>query len=458
MKTTHFVLVLFAVIFTLTSNAQAPEKINYQAVARNAAGQIIANQPVGVRFTIREGSSSGTILYQETHTDTTNQFGLFTSLIGTGTPTTGTFSSVNWSSGDKFLDVDLDVNGGTAYTSMGSSQLVSVPFALASADNKWSETTGGIYCNSSGNVGIGITAPTSKLYVMSAASTIATFRSSGAVSGNIFIGNSTTGGYIGYNSTHNAFVVTAGGSTDLGLYTGTAAKQFITLKNNTSRIGLFTENPTRELDIHKNSIGFGDGTNSGKFLYFRHGGTDTASRIYCTPAAVGIYMPADGTMYPDNVGMLISRSSKALYPATNGDIALGLSGQRWKEVWAVNGTIQTSDERMKKNIQDISYGLETIMKLRPVTYEWKDGVNGSNKNIGFLAQEVQQVLPEAVVYAKMTDAEKRELEALGLPIPGQTDNYGIKYAELIPVLTKAIQEQQILIQELKSEIQLLKSK
>ncbi|GAB4253222.1 MAG: hypothetical protein Kow0079_08550 [Vicingaceae bacterium] len=108
---------------------QTPELINYQAVARDVAtGLPKINQTGFVRMTIRN-SVGGTLLYQETHSGvTTNQFGLFTVKIGGGTPVTGTFASINWSTGNKFLEVEVDY--GSGYENMGTTQLVSVPYAL----------------------------------------------------------------------------------------------------------------------------------------------------------------------------------------------------------------------------------------------------------------------------------------------------------------------------------------
>lgn len=122
---------LFAfILFCLLASAQAPQSMNYQAIARNAAGAVVPNQLVGLRFTIRETTATGTVVYSETQTDTTNQFGLFTTAIGSGTPLTGTFAAIDWSSGDKFLQVEIDAAGGSSYTDMGTSQLLSVPYAL----------------------------------------------------------------------------------------------------------------------------------------------------------------------------------------------------------------------------------------------------------------------------------------------------------------------------------------
>jgi len=108
--------------------AQAPQKINYQAVARDISGVPMISSPLTVIFDVRSGSSSGTVVYSETHTPTTNQFGLFTSAIGGGTAnapfTTASFAGINWGSNMYFLQVT--VNGDV----MPSTQLLSVPYAL----------------------------------------------------------------------------------------------------------------------------------------------------------------------------------------------------------------------------------------------------------------------------------------------------------------------------------------
>ncbi len=111
-------------------HAQAPELINYQGIARNSSGAALSNQSVGLRLTIRQTTSTGVTVYQETHNPTTNQFGLFNVQIGGGTPVSGTFSSIGWGSDLYFIEVEMDENGGTAYSAMGTNQLISVPYAL----------------------------------------------------------------------------------------------------------------------------------------------------------------------------------------------------------------------------------------------------------------------------------------------------------------------------------------
>jgi hypothetical protein len=117
------------VVFTILAQAP-PEKINYQGVARDNAGVVLANQSIGLRITLHSGSSNGPIVYQETQNPTTNQFGLFDIEVGAGTVVSGTFSSINWGSSTFYNQVEMDATGGTNYQPMGTSQLISVPYAL----------------------------------------------------------------------------------------------------------------------------------------------------------------------------------------------------------------------------------------------------------------------------------------------------------------------------------------
>ena len=120
------IIILAFVVFTVNAFSQVPQQMNYQAVVRNSQGNIVSNQHVSLRFTIYNGSPTGQVVYQEVQSDTTNQFGLVTTSIGKN----GNLSSVSWSSGAKYLEVDIDPIGGTNYIDMGTSQLFSVPYAL----------------------------------------------------------------------------------------------------------------------------------------------------------------------------------------------------------------------------------------------------------------------------------------------------------------------------------------
>jgi hypothetical protein len=128
------VLLLCIVAVTL---AQAPKGINYQGVARNNEGKPYASQNISVRISVLKNAANGEVEYAETHKPQTNQFGLFTLVIGQGTKVSGVdFASINWSLGNKWLQVEIDATGGSSFVLAGSQQLMSVPYAL------YAETTG----------------------------------------------------------------------------------------------------------------------------------------------------------------------------------------------------------------------------------------------------------------------------------------------------------------------------
>lgn len=126
-------------------SAQAPEKMSYQAVMRNTGGQLLINQNIGVKVSVLQGSSSGTVVYSERLTGTTNTNGLVSLEIGTGTVLSGTFATINWASGNYYLKTETDPTGGTTYSIAGTSQLLSVPYAM--------------YAKTSGSSGGGFTLP-----------------------------------------------------------------------------------------------------------------------------------------------------------------------------------------------------------------------------------------------------------------------------------------------------------
>ncbi|MDB4090928.1 DUF1566 domain-containing protein [Crocinitomicaceae bacterium] len=129
MKKLILSLVAIATI-SLSSFGQAPEGFKYQAVVRDAGNTILNNQAVGMRMTIQQGSIGGTAVYTETFTPTTNGYGLVNLEIGSGTLVSGDFTTIDWANGPFFMETAVDVTGGTSYAVMGTSQLMSVPYAL----------------------------------------------------------------------------------------------------------------------------------------------------------------------------------------------------------------------------------------------------------------------------------------------------------------------------------------
>ena len=122
--------VILIAFFTFENYAQSPQSFQYQAVVRDASGTALVNQSVNFQISIISGSVSGTIEYVETHAGSTNGFGIVTLQVGTGTATQGSFSSIDWGTNSYFVKVEADPAGGTSYLDMGTTQLLSVPYAL----------------------------------------------------------------------------------------------------------------------------------------------------------------------------------------------------------------------------------------------------------------------------------------------------------------------------------------
>jgi len=178
---------LTAVILTASAFAQAPEKMSYQAVVRDVGNALVTNQVIGMQINILQGSVSGTSVYEETQTPTTNINGLISIEIGSGTVVSGTFNTIDWSNGPYFIKTETDPTGGSSYSITGISQLLSVPYALhANIANSivggtlmpgnspgnttywdgtsWITNSSNIY-NNGANVGIGTTTPSENLVI-----------------------------------------------------------------------------------------------------------------------------------------------------------------------------------------------------------------------------------------------------------------------------------------------------
>jgi hypothetical protein len=119
-----------ALLLTLTAFAQAPEKMSYQAVVRDSGDNLVSGQVVGMQISILQTTSSGTAVYIETQTPSTNVNGLVTLEIGTGSVVSGDFTAIDWSLDTYFVKIETDPTGGNSYTITGTSQLLSVPYAL----------------------------------------------------------------------------------------------------------------------------------------------------------------------------------------------------------------------------------------------------------------------------------------------------------------------------------------
>lgn len=134
MKTKAFLTFIF-LLFTLSLLfGQVPQKFNYQAVARDDNGQVLKNEALTIKIGIVSENIDGTLQWEETHSVTTNDYGIFTVEIGVGTRTVGAvseFADIDWSASTHFLNVQVNQTG--SYVDMGTTQLLSVPYALNAA-------------------------------------------------------------------------------------------------------------------------------------------------------------------------------------------------------------------------------------------------------------------------------------------------------------------------------------
>jgi hypothetical protein len=440
-------LYTYLAVLSITLNlfAQAPQKMSYQCVVRNRRGAFIANQSVGIRISILQGSTSGNIVFQETYNPNpqTNAYGLVTIEIGGGIPISGTFSSINWASGTYYLKTETYLAGGTNYTIVGTSQLLSVPYALYA---KTSETS-------------------SNAVTLTDDQTITGFKS---FSQDLFI----DGIIVGRGRRNSSFTNTAFGN-DALIYNSNGAYNtaigFSALYSNwrgegNTAVGFETLdlNATGENNtaIGKEAL-YGnngnDNTANGYWALYNNfsGNGNTANGFYALLNNIlGNFNTAIG--YHANVASKDLNNSTAIgynaivnasnsfvfgnnnvtgwgFGVTPGDAAIkvGTSTSNGNGATLTLSGVWTdaSDISKKHDIENIKYGLTEIMKLRPVTYKLE---GSNNQDIGFIAQEVKKIIPE-IVY-------------------GEEGQLTMSYGQLTSVLIKAIQEQQKQIEELKTII------
>ncbi|MFN8254438.1 MAG: hypothetical protein U0W24_02035 [Bacteroidales bacterium] len=138
-----FLLILIE--FNFTAFGQTPQAFKYQAVARDLSGNVLVSKNISLRISILQGSVSGSSVYIETHSKTTNAFGLVDLEIGNGSSPTGNFSTINWAVASYYLKVEMDPSGGSDYQLMGTAQLLSVPYALHAKTAETVTKVKGIY-------------------------------------------------------------------------------------------------------------------------------------------------------------------------------------------------------------------------------------------------------------------------------------------------------------------------
>jgi hypothetical protein len=447
-----FTLLMSGVVMEQTVSAQVPQTFNYQGIARDAGGNVLPNRRIGVELSVLDGGPTGTVVYSETFTDTTNAFGLFSMPVGGGTVVSGSFAGINWAIGNKYLQTAIDLSGGTSYSLSGTTQLLSVPYALyaqnavvGASSNSW---------NLYGNANTGDTG-----FIGTTDLSILRFKTRDSISGIIdafdqntslgyltfdqayggnLIGNSHFLGNVavGENALQNAtggdynvavgaaaLLMTNGGSSGNG--TGNVGIGYVTLQNNVA--GNFNT-----------AVGYGA-------LQTNVSGTNNT--------AIGL----EADMGSDGLTNATALGANAIVTASN-MVQIGSTS-----VTTIQGQVPfttPSDGRFKFNVREDVKGLDFILKLRPVTYQFntkkqEDFIKGVQtayepaaydaammvRRTGFIAQEVEKA------------AVSSGYDFDGLKVP-KTDReyYSLSYASFVVPLVKAVQEQEGVIREQEQRI------
>lgn len=273
--------------------------------------------------------------------------------------------------------------------------------------------------NADTNVGIGVTSPEQRLTVGGGVNVDQNNVNSGSIVNGLNFGHASGEGLA---SNRNA------GANQFGLdfYTFFLKRMSITQSGN---VGIGTSSPSAILEVRDGTGSSGSGAHvqigeaapnaDEKLIAFGNGGCNGGPCVYLGEQdandrmvlRAGTFRVKGGNWNPD----------------IDNSIQLGQPSNRWSEVWAANGTVQTSDARLKQRITNLNYGLSQVLQLRPVTFQWKAG-SDRRTHVGLIAQEVEPVMPEMIERAGDANA----------PL-------GMNYNNLIPVLIKAVQEQQTLL-------------
>lgn len=270
--------------------------------------------------------------------------------------------------------------------------------------------------SSSGRTGMGTTSPSAKLHINSAAAEDALRVQT----------NGTTRLYVTDNGGVSIGTTTAGPAG--GLYVA-------------GNLGVGVSAPTNKFEVSGNSLFTGNVVSTGTLTATGNISTSGNLDASGTVGFGSVETFSDG-------GSFTIASNSDIVTTSDGTNSLGSSSKRWADVWAVDGTINTSDAKLKENVRDLDYGLKDVLKMHAVKFNWKGSTDKTKiDKLGIIAQEMQKIVPEVV-----RDYEYQVNESTGERTKVPAANLGVMYSDLIPVLIKAIQEQQVQIDKLQEKL------
>ena len=451
---------LFIVIWltALQAHSQSvPQGINYQAVARNESGGLLADQAIHVKIALLDSTASGTVLYEEVHALTTNAFGLFNLVIGQGDSLAGDFNAIPWGDGAKFLKVAIDQRGGNDFIEMGTTQLLSVPYALYAAKSGEAASTPSLWSHEAN----GNTSFPGDVYIGDS-----TDRFDGLSERLVIRGQSNTW-HIGTENKEDEFGVDSGFfitqsdnsdhsvhifENDMMLIRKLHIKQsgptgLILQNEELGRGWLFGTQDDGKLLLSEGT--FSDAGNSFTFprLAITRAGKvglgnfnldDPTHELHLIHASTGGGGATAGLKIENVAG---NHNWWSFYTTnSSGELELYYKGTIRGEFDPADGEYRRrSDRRLKRSIAPLSPILDKVLQLRPSTYYFKDDENPVSVSLGFIAQEVQPLFPELTGYA---GGEEENIMTLNY------DGFSV-------LAIKAIQEQQVLIDQLQQRIETL---
>jgi len=454
--------------------AQAPARFSYQSVVRNPANNLVVNGSVGLEVKIRQGSPTGSVVYQETHSLTSNSNGLVTAEIGSGQVVSGSLSGIVWSAGPYFLEAATDPFGGTSYSLSSTRELLSVPYAL------YAETAGNGGGGSTISAGTGLTlngnvmdAQTSTPLWNANALQSAPISTMAPILNDVLTWNGLAwipaapsgggggGTTVNCNTTSNTNYTIRG--TGSGNYECTNA----IVVTSTDRVGIGTTTPSSSFDLTVGTGGFlADGSSTTSNIAGRLRIGSTSSSTYDLQVDGHTYVTSGvrvgTTTTPSSGGILANNTIETNQRFIQGSSTTG-TGTTIIRTSSGELRPQSSTIHVKTNVKPLQFDKENLFRLRPVAYQLKPALGG-NKEVGLIAEEVHETLPDLVVYGP----ERQWVGNSGIPATDQNGKeildhskqvpYSVHYDRLPVYLLQIIKEQDQKIQDLELRLQKLEEK